>query len=217
VVDINLEIDIKKLRALPLRVKVVAGIIAFDLAFLLLGYMVLDDVMAARVDAVERARTQLAEVRRQNADLRRQLDEYPALRRRFDDQIAEGLASSLDRLKLVQYAQSQAAARHLGDLHFRVADETGEHERSTKYRVEMDRIAFENGGLLDIDAVSFWDAIAAQAQGHFRIVEASLERTQDVNPGVLTAIRHGNPVSLLKAKIEFQWIGVPPLDQEIKQ
>lgn len=215
-VDINIEIDIKKLRALPTRLKVVAGIIAFDFAVLLLGYMVLDDVMAERVEAVERARTQLAEVRRQNADLRKQLDEYPRMRQRYDEEVASGLASSLDRLTLVQYAQSQAASRHLGDLHFRVADEAGEREHSKKYRVEMDRIAFESGGLLDTDAVSFWDAIAVQSQGHFRIVEASLERTQDVNTGVLTAIRHGNPVSLLKAKIEFQWIGIPPLDQGAK-
>lgn len=215
-VDINIEIDIKKLRALPMRLKVVAGIIVFDLAVLLLGYMVLDDVMAERVEAVERARTQLADVRRQNADLRKQLDEYPKMRQRYDEEVAAGLASSLDRLKLVQYAQSQAAARHLGDLHFRVADEAGQREQSKKYRVEMDRIAFESGGLLDNEAVSFWDAISTQSQGHFRIVEASLERTQDVNPGILTAIRHGNPVSLLKTKIEFQWIGVPPLDQEVK-
>ena len=215
-VDITLEIDIKKLKALPLRLRVVAGVIAFDLAFLLLGYMVLDDVMAERVIAVEQARTQLADARRQNADIRKQLDDYPALRQRYEDSIAKGLTSSLDRLKLIQYAQSQAAARHLGDLHFRMADEAGDRDRSTKYRVETDRVAFESGGLLDTDAVAFWDSIFNQTEGHYRLVEASLERTQDVNSQVLTAVRHGNPVSLLKAKIEFQWIGVPPLDQETK-
>jgi len=216
VVDINLDIDIKKLKALPLRLKVVAGVVAFDIAFLLLGYMVLNDVLAERAAAVDRARAQLADVRRQNNDLRKQIDEYPSLRRRYDEAIAGGLQSSLDRLKLIQYAQSQAAGRHLSDLHFRVADEAGEREHSQKFRVEEDRVAFESGGLLDTDAVGFWTAIFNQTKGHYRIVEASLERSADVNASVLTAIRRGNAASLIKAKVDIQWIGVQPLDQEVK-
>src|SRR5579863_4828445 len=140
---------LKKFRALPLRLKILGGVIVFDLFVLVLGYMVLDDVMAERVAAVEQARAQLTEAKRQNAELRRQLDSYPQLRHHYDDVIASGLMATLDRRNFVQFAQGQAAQHYLSDLRFRLADEPGEHEHSPKYRVEIDRVVFESGGLLD--------------------------------------------------------------------
>ncbi len=212
----SITIDIQKLKAAPRRLKVVAAVIVFDLAFLLLGYAVLDDLLADRAAAVEQAKAQLTEAKRQNVDLRKQLDEYPLMRRHYNETLASGFVAPLDRLTFVQFAQNQATARHLSDLHFRVSDEGGEREHSKKYRVEMDRLVFESGGLLDTEAMDFWNTLFDQAKGHYRIAEASLERTQEVNAGILQSIRRGNPVSLLKAKIDIQWIGVQPVDQEAK-
>ena len=209
-----LNVWLKKLRDFPLRLKILGGVIAFDLFVLVLGYLVLDDVMAERVAAVDQARAQLTEAKKQNADLRRQLDSYPQLRHHYDDVISSGLAASLDRRGFVQFAQSQATQHYLTDLRFRLADEPGDREHSPQYRVEIDRVVFESGGLLDTEAISFWEALLAQANGHYRVAEASLERVQEINPVVLGAVRRGTPISLLKAKIDMQWIGVRPLDQE---
>jgi len=212
----DIKLWLSKLRALPLRLKILGGVIAFDLCVLLLGYIVLDDVMAERVAAVENVRSQLTETKRLNADLRKQLESYPQLRSQYDAVIAAGLTGSLDRREFVQFAQGQAARHYVGDLRFRLADEPGEHDHSAKYRVEVDRIVFEGGGLLDTDAVSFWDSLLTQAKGHYRVAEATIERAQDVTPMVLMAIRRGNSPSVLRTKIDMQWIGVRPLDQEAK-
>ena len=214
---VAINIGISKLRAFPLRLKVVGGIIALDLGVLLLGYMVLDDVMAERAALVERTRVQLADAKRQSMDLKKQVDSYPQLRRQYDEAIEAGLTTSLDRQDFVQFAQGEAGRHYLSDLRFRLSDEPGDHEHSARYRVDIDRIIFENGGLLDTEAISFWAAVLAQAKGHYRLAEASIERVQDIDPAVLSAIRHGNPVTVLRAKIDMQWIGVRPLNQEAKQ
>ena len=213
---VEFNIDMQKLKAVPTRLKVVSGIVAFDLTVLLLGYLVLDDLMSERAAAVDRLRMELSQARQQNSELHKQVDTYPQLRHQFDEIMATGLTAAFDRANYAQFAQGKATQYHLTDLQFRVAGEAGDHPHSTKYRQAVDRAVFENGGILDTDAMSFWAALLDQARGHYRIVEASLDRMQDVSPLLLSGIKQGGNPSDLKAKIELQWVGIQSYEQETK-
>jgi len=210
----RIAIDIDKLKRMPLRLKVMAGFIALDLLVLVLGYVVLNDVMAQRVAEVDRLRAGVSEVRRQNADLRRQVDEYPELRQRYDGAIAAGIAAPLDRLALVKFAQDWAAHHHLSDFHYRLAADSAKPAASPRYRVDTERIVFENGGLLDSDERTFLQDLLARQPGHFRLAEIEISRIHDIDSAYLTNIRHGNFTPALKAKIDLQWVGVQPKSPE---
>ncbi len=213
---VAINFDMKKLQAVPLRLKVVTAVIAFDLIVLLLGYLVLDDLMSERAAAVDQVRAELTEAKRQNGELHRQVDTYPQLRHKYDEVLTAGLTADFDRVGYTQFAQSKATEDHLSELRFRVGDDPGDHPHSTKYRVSVDRASFESGGLLDTEVMSFWGDLLGQVQGHYRIVEASLERTGEVNPPLLIGIRQGAIMSDLKARIELQRIGIQPYKQESK-
>jgi len=207
-VDIN--IDLAKLRALPLRLKVVAAVIAVDAVFLLAAYMALDNLMAERVARIDRLKASFTQLRKQNTDIHKQLDEYPALRQRYETAIAAGLAVPLDRLALVQAAQDSAGHHHLNDLHYKLtAEATGpEANNNPHFHTESDRIVLDNGGLLDTDVLAFWRDVATRVDGHYRIAEITLERSGEIDAASLGNIRRGNPISLLKAHFDLQWTGL---------
>lgn len=207
-------IDLDRLKRMPLRLKVIAGVVALDLLILVLGYVVLNDLMAQRVAEVERLRASVTQVRRQNADLRRVADEYPGLRKRYDEVIAAGLSAPLDRLALVKFAQDWAAHHHLLDLHYRLAADTAKPATSPKFRVDTERVVFENGGLFDTDERAFLQDLLAQQPGHFRLAEIEISRTHDMDAAYLTGIRRGSFIPSLKAKIDLQWVGVQPKTPE---
>jgi len=206
----DISIDWAKLRELPLRLKVVGAVIVIDAVFLLAAYLALDSLMAERVARIDQLKGTLTQLRKQGADIRKQTDEYPALRQHYEAAMTGGLAVPLDRLALVQAAQDSAAHHHLNDLHYKLTADAGGPEVATNphFHVETDRIVLDNGGLLDTDVLAFWKDIAGRVNGHYRVVEITLERSGEVDPGVLANIRRGNPVSLLKAHFDLQWTGL---------
>jgi len=210
----RISMDFAILKKMPLRLKVIAGFIAFDLLVLILGYVVLNDVMAQRVADVDRLRASVSEVRRQNAELRRLVDEYPDLRQHYDGAVASGITVPLDRLALVKFAQDWAAHHHLSDFHYRLAAESAKPAVSPRYRVDTQRIVFENGGLLDSDERAFLQDLMAQQPGHFRLAEIEIARIHDIDAPFLAGIRRGNFAPALKAKIDLQWVGVQPKSPE---
>lgn len=211
-VDIN--IDMAKLKALPRRLKVVIGVVVVDALFLVAAYVVLDNMMAERVARIDQRKTALVQLRKQDAELHKQADEYPALRQRYEAAIAAGLTAPLDRLTLIQGVQDSAGHHHLSDLHYKLtADASRPEATNPHFRTETDRVVFDNGGLLDTDVLAFWKDVLARANGHYQIAEISLERFGDVDAAVLGNIRRGNPVSLVKAHFDLQWTGLQPTTQ----
>ena len=212
-----LSIDSEKLKRMPLRLKVIAGAIVLDLAILALGYIVLNDLMAQRVADVDRLRASVSEVRRQNASLRQLVEQYPDLRQRYDSAMASGLAAPLDRLALVKFAQDWAARHHLLDLHYRLATESSKPATSAKYRIDTERVVFENGGLFDAEERAFLQDLLAQQPAHFRLAEIEIARLRDVDTAYLAGVRRGIFIPLLRAKIDLQWVGVQPKTAEDAQ
>ena len=205
-----LSIDLEKFGKMPLRLKVIAGVIALDLVILGLNYVFLSDLMVQRAAEVERLRASVSEVRKQNVSLRQLVDEYPNLRQRYDSAIAAGLSVPLDRLALVKFAQDWAAHHHLLDLHYRLADDTANAAASPKLRVDTQRVVFENGGLFDTDERAFLQDLLAQQPGHFRLAEIEISRIHDIDAALLAGARRGSFLPVLKAKIDLQWVGVQP-------
>jgi hypothetical protein len=210
----RISIDLDKLKRVPLRLKVIAGVLVLDVLVLGLGYVVLNDVMALRVAQVDQLRNNVSQVRKQNVDLRRLADEYPDLRRRYDAAMADGIAAPLDRLALVGFAQGWAAHHHLSDLHYRLAAEPGKPAASQRYRVDTERVVFDHGGLLDGDVRDFIQALMAQQPGHFRVAEIQIERVRDIDASYLAAARYGTLPATLKSKIDLEWVGVQAKSSE---
>lgn len=207
----NVTIDLAKLRALPFRLKVVAGVIVIDAVFLLSGYLALDSLMADRVALIDQRKASLTQLRRQEADLHKQVDEYPAMHQRYLAALAQGVAVPLDRLALVQATQSAATQYHLSDFHYKLSADATKTENGPHYRTEVDRVVLDNGGLLDTDVEAFWSDVLARTQGHYRVAELSLERTGELDSNVIGNIRRGVSVSTFKAHFDLQWTGLQPI------
>jgi len=206
----RLDIDLAKLKELPLRLKIVLGVLAIELVILLAGYLILDDAMASRVAEVDRLRAGLSQLRRKNAQLLQDLDHYPALKRRYDEAMARGLGNPLDRAGVVSAARDWSDRHRLTDLRFRLMPDPAKAAGSPHYVVENDQVEFEDGGVFDSDVLDFWNALLAQQPGHYRIAGFSLERSHEVDEPTLNSLRHGTLTPLLKSKIDLVWTGIQP-------
>jgi len=206
----SLDFDLKKLRALPRRLKVVFGVLAVELIILLSGYLLLDDLMADRVAEVDRLRANLTQLRHKNTQQRQDLDRYPLLRKHYDEAIAAGLGSPLDRAGVVNAARDWSDNHRLVDLRYRLVPDTAKPAGSPRYVIENDLVEFECGALVDTDILSFWSNVLAQQAGHYRIASFAMERQRALDESVLTAVRHGSVVALLQSKIGLVWTGAEP-------
>ena len=207
----NLSIDLNKLKQLPRRLQIIAGVLVLEIAILALGYFILDDLMADRVAQVSQLRGALGQIRRQNERQRHDLDAYPELKRRYDEAMAAGIANPLDRLALIRFANEWADSRRLSDFRYTLsAAEADKTKASSRHIVENDKISFECGALLDTDVVDFMNALIAQQPGHYRVAGFSLERAHEPDEAVLASVRRGGVPALVKAKLDLQWTGIMP-------
>ncbi len=202
--DLNVNIDLAKLKALPRPLKVVTAVILADL--LLVGAILLafSDMVDERLARVDQLRGELSRLRHENVELHRQIDHYPEMLARYNAAVAGGIFASLDRLKLVNEAQDYGGQHHLANLHYKLEAEKAAPAGTAKYRLDSTVVTFESGALLDTDAMAFWDAVFSHLPTHYQVAEASLERLHDINPRMLADIRSGRPVSAVAAKITFR-------------
>lgn len=202
--DLNFKIDAEKLKALPLRLKIVGGVILADLLVVFFCWLLFDDMLSERVAVVERLRGQVGQLHKQGTDFRHQIDQYPQLLEQYKDALAKGVLTDLDRLKLVNEAQDAATRNHLPDLHFKVESEKLSRDTGPHYRLDSTMVSFESGALLDTQAMAFWDDVLNHLPAHYQVVDAHLEKKRDIEAPVLADIRAGRPVSLVGMKISFR-------------
>lgn len=212
----EIKLDFSRFKAYPRRIKLVGLALVVELAVLLSGYLLLDDMMADRVTQVTQLRSSLQQLRRKNEQLRGELNNYPQLRQRHDEALASGLANPLDRPHLIEFAKDLSDRRRLSDLRYRLATDMSKPISSPKYVIENDQVEFEFGGLLDGDVRAFCQDIVGSQPGHFRIAAFELERKHDPDAVVLSALRRGSFPALLQGKIELRWTGVQPNLQSVR-
>ena len=207
----SFSIDLGKVKQLPRRLQVIAGVLVLEIAVLALGYFILDDLMADRVAQVSQLRASLGQIRRQNEKQRHDLESYPELKRRYDAAMAAGIANPLDRLALIRFANDWANTHRLTEFRYTLsAAETDKTKATARHIVETDRISFECGALLDTDVVGFMNELIAQQPGHYRIEGFSLERVHEPDETIFASVRRGAVPALVKAKLDLQWTGIMP-------
>ncbi len=212
--DLNVNIDLAKLKALPRPLKVVAGVILFDLLLVALALLAFSDMVDERQARVDQLRGELSRLRHQSAELRKDINEYPDLLARYNDAAAKGIFSGLDRLKLVNEVQDYAGQHHLANLHYKLEAEKLSVSGDAKYRLDSTIVTLENGALLDTDATAFWDRVFDRLPTHYQVAEASLERMHDIDQALLGDIRSGRAASAVAAKIIFRTQSLVPTAQE---
>ncbi|HIJ63639.1 MAG TPA: hypothetical protein HPQ04_13170 [Rhodospirillaceae bacterium] len=212
--DLNFKIDVEQLKALPLHLKIVGGVILADLLVVLVCWLLFDDMLSERVAVVDGLRGQVAQLRRQSADFRKQIDQYPQLLVQYNDAVAKGILTEVDRLKLVNEAQDTATRNHLPDLHFKVESEPLIRESGPRFRFDSTLVTFESTALLDTQVMAFWDEVLNRLPAHYQVVEAKLERKKDVDAAAIGEIRAGRPVSLVGMKLSFRIQALRSAQQE---
>lgn len=212
--DLNFKFDVEKLKALPLPLKIVGGVILGDLLVVIICWLLFDDMLSERVSSVDNLHRQVAQLRRQSADFRKQIDMYPQLLAQYKDALAKGILVDVDRLKLVNEAQDSGTHSHLADLHFKVESEKLNRDTGPHFRLDSTMVTFESGALLDTQVMSFWDEVLNRLPAHYQIVEARLDRKKEVDPAAVADIRAGKPVSLISMKIAFRIESLRSTQQE---
>ena len=210
----DMKIDIKKVKTLPMRFKVLGIIILWDILFSGIVYFIVDSAMATRIGQVSQLRAEFKQVKDEDVKLRKEADAYPQLLQRYNDALATGMADKLDRVKLIEASQDAADRYHLSGLHYRVGAESGKGDKGAKLQTETTRISFDGGGLLDIDAMAFWNELRSGGPGHVQVVELTLERVHEVDKEALNGIRSGAPVRLVSAHYELLWTSYQPTGQQ---
>lgn len=205
--NLKLQFDREKLKALPRRLKIVFAVILAEL-IVIAGAYVLGDELDEREARVVQLRAQLTQARQQTADLRRQIDQYPELRRRYEAALEKGITGNLDAVKLVTDAQDSATRHYLANLRYKVEPQVPKGTVPEKYRAGSTLVNFESGALLDTDAMAFWDEILQSLPSHYHVVEASLERTGEIDANLLKDLRAGRPASAVRVKMSFQWLAL---------
>jgi hypothetical protein len=202
--ELAIAIHTEKLKALPRRIKVAGGVAIGGLLLIAVAFLI-NDVLGDQEAEVARSRSRLIQLRQQSAELRRQVDQYPQLRQRYQDALDSGLMTSLDRVGLVNEAQNLATRFHLADLQYKLEAQDSKSVLIGRYKLGATTINFDSGALLDTDALAFWDALLAALPAHYQVSEASLERTADVTPTLLNRIRQGQPETTVKVKLSLRW------------
>jgi hypothetical protein len=210
--DLNLAINLDTLKGLPRRLKITVAIIAVEVILIGASFMLSDEIEEAAARVVQ-LRNQLTQVRQQNTNLRRQIDQYPELMRRFKVAVDKGIFTDLNRVKMVSDAETVANGLHLGDLRYKLELKDPQGGGFGKYRLGAVLISFESGALLDTEAMTFWDTVLSTVPAYYHVVDASLERAAEVDSGLLTNVRAGRPASAVRAKISFFWAGLRPPGQ----
>lgn len=209
----NVRFDREGLKALPRRLKIVFLVILAELIVICAAYF-LSDALDEQEAHVAELRSQLAQARRQGAELRRQIDQYPEMRANYDAAMEKGITGNLDAVKLITDAQDMAAHLYLANLRYKVEAQAPTGAATGKYRVGSTLISFESGALLDTDAMTFWDNVLTSLPSHYHVVEASLERAGDIDSNTLSDIRAGRPTSVVRVKMSLQWLSLRSATQE---
>lgn len=205
--------DFARLNALPRRLKVVLAVVLVELLIILGAYWV-DDSLVEQEAKVAQLRSQLLLSRRQSAELRRQIDQYPQLRGRYAAALERGVFDSPNAVKFIADAESMAARHFLLNLRYKVEPQVAPPVAREKYSVGWTQVSFESGALLDGDAMDFWDEVLQSLPSHYHVVEASLERAADIDGTLLNELRAGRPVAAVRVRLSFQWLSLRTAAQE---
>jgi hypothetical protein len=201
----QINLDMARFNALPLRLKLVAAVIALDLLLLAVAAFFEDQELHERQAAVGQLRGQVAQLRRQSADLRQQLARYPELLAHFKGASEKGLLQKRDAEKLVEAVTDFSAIHQVQNLHYRLEAEDIKPDPKARYLLGSTIVSLEGGSVLDGDALAFWDEVLGSLPAHYRVTEATIEKVREVSPQVLADLRAGRPVPLVHAKLSLRW------------
>jgi hypothetical protein len=207
--------DREWIKSWPRRLKLSFAVIIGGIGLILISTL-LNDVLNDQSLEVARLRDQLNGLRAQTANLRRQVEQYPELRRHYEQAVAAGLLNAPDRVNMLQTAQERASHYSFADLTYKLDVEDIHPAPLGRFHINAVRVAFELGAPLDIDVLSFWDDLLASIPGHYQIVNASIDRVGELDAKMLAELKSHHPVSLVKAKLTLHWmaLGAPGQDAQ---
>jgi hypothetical protein len=213
-----MEIDVKalieKAKGLPRPLKIVGIILALEIIAVGAAELILSDELEDRQSRVNQLRADLSQVRKQNADARKQISQYPDMLVHYNQAIAGGVTANIDRLKLLNDVQDFAVHRFVGGLHYKLDTDSEKPDPKVKYHLESTSAAFDGGGLLDTEVLALWDDIFTDVPAHYRVTEAFIERRRDVDNSLLADIRAGRPAAMLGMRLSLRWSSLRPNSQE---
>jgi hypothetical protein len=204
---LDFRLDSDKLRAFPLRLKMVLGVLLIEVA-VLAAALVVSDSLDAEVTRIQELRTQLSQIRRQSVDLRRQIDQYPTLRAQYDHALGGGILGPLDSMKFVNDAEDGARRHYLTNLRYKVETPPLQDSGTDKYRETVTLLSLDSGALLDSEVMAFWTETLRSLPSHYHVLEASLERAGPVDAALLNQIQAGSPAAIMRLHMTVQWLSL---------
>jgi len=195
-------------KSAPRALKVFAAIAAIDLIVLLFAALLLEDQVGNQTAQVEQLKAQLTAARAKVETTRKQIDRLPELRQLYDAAISDGVLADQDRLKFVSRAQDLAKQYRLSDLHYKLDPEDSTPLNPSAFHLVTTPIILTGAGLLDTDVLAFWEDLLGKLQAHYQVTKATLARSDTGSQEALGLIRQGQPVSLVKAELEFRWVSL---------
>jgi hypothetical protein len=200
-----IDLSFAKLAALPRRLKIVVLVILLDLLLIAAAAFVDSGDLGEQAARVGQLRGQVAQLRRQGGELRSQIARYSDLLDVYNRAVAAGLLQRPDGTRLVSAITGYAGQCHLVDLHYRLEAEDVTKDPKARYQPSVTVVSLESGATLDSDVMTFWDDVLDSLPAHYRVNEATIERTRSLTPSVLADLRAGRPVSLVNARLSLRW------------
>lgn len=206
-------LDREKIKAWPLRLKVSLGTIGCGLTIILLSGL-LGDSLSEQAGEVVRLRSDLNRMRAQTAELRKQVERYPELKKQYLQILAAGLTAAPDRVTFLKNAQSLASENRVQELTYKLDVEPLKAAPFGKFQVNSILVNFESSSALDVDSLNFWSDVLSSLPGHFQVAKAVLERKRVLDPPTLAALKGKQNVTLVHSVLTFRWITLVPPGSE---
>lgn len=160
-----------------------------------------DQVLMGARSELEQKRAEIQKLKEEYALLQSQLRYFKQLEARgfFNDQGRVEAQEAFERLRTISGVLNAkydiSAGQIINDPR---AEEAGYVILSSPISVELD-------SLDDVDVYSFLKLIQERFPGKVDIIEMTIAKTQNLTSLNLRAIGTGNPVPLIKTKINFEW------------
>lgn len=142
------------------------------------------------------------------AEYQKNLPAFQSLQRR-------GFIAQPDRFQIPRDLDRVRLDAKLGSFSFNVNVKNVQNQdaEAARLKVFASRISVDNvSSLLDANFYDFIDLMASEFPEHVRLQKLSINRKDQINVVTLQKIAAKEPVSLLVAKAEFDWITAQPED-----
>ncbi len=160
-----------------------------------------DQTLSKARSALEQKRAEIQKLKEEYALLQSQLKYFKDLEARgfFNNQNRVAAQEAFEKLRTISGVLKAKYDIKSGTL---IEDPRA---ANADYVILKSPINVELESLDDVDVYSFLKLIQERFPGKVDIVGMDIEKIEDVNPVILRKIGTGNPVAMIKSKIDFEW------------